>query len=176
MSEPEPIQAQPAEILPVSAVGLPAYVLKSVGWFGVGSMKGPTGTWGSVAALPFAAVIYHLLGQQTLFFAAFACYFFGVYVCNLYVRHTKDKDPKFAVIDEVAGQWLTLACSLSGGWFSFVVGFFLFRFFDITKLFPANKAEELPEGWGVMTDDMIAGAYAGVTLLIIELLFYKIML
>jgi phosphatidylglycerophosphatase A len=65
------------------------------------------------------------------------------------------------VIDEVAGQWL--ACALAplslGG---FIIAFAFFRFFDITKLWPVSLGEKLPGGWGIMTDDMIAGWLSAV--------------
>ena len=69
------------------------------------------------------------------------------------------RDPGLVVIDEVAGMLGTLLAvpvGLSGA----VVGFLAFRLFDIVKPFPARQAERLPGGWGVMTDDLVAGVYA----------------
>lgn len=155
---------------PQKIENLPAYVVKLTGWFGAGELPGPTGTWGSLAALPFAYVFYHLFGVSFLFYASVICYFVGVYVCHIYVRETGDKDPKFAVIDEVAGQWFTIVFC-SGSVTSFILAFFLFRAFDIIKIQPARAAEKLPGGWGVMTDDMIAGLYAGACVFFIQLIF-----
>jgi phosphatidylglycerophosphatase A len=80
-------------------------------------------------------------------------------------QQTERKDPQEVVVDEVSGQWLALLASpgmLSGapGWKYFLVGLILFRVFDITKPFPAGRAESLPGGWGIMADDWVAGAYA----------------
>lgn len=128
-------------------------------WFGAGALPGPRGTWGSLAALPFAYGLYSVGGERALVIAAIVCFFVGVIVVDLYVKRTGTKDPSFAVIDEVAGQWLTLAVT-NGTLMSFVIGFFLFRFFDILKPPPARNLESLPGGLGVMADDMAAGAYA----------------
>lgn len=78
-------------------------------------------------------------------------------------------DPKRFTLDEVAGQWVALLVLPLGmavdlwslGW---VAGgqFLLFRFFDIVKLPPARQAERLPAGWGILTDDLIAGAFANI--------------
>ncbi len=80
----------------------------------------------------------------------------GAWSTDVYEKRTGRSDPSESVIDEVAGQWLACAVaplSLAG----FAIAFVLFRFFDISKLWPVSLGEKLPGGWGVMTDDMIAG-------------------
>lgn len=75
------------------------------------------------------------------------------------------KDPGRVVIDEVAGQLIALLPVLQGttsGWWSIVVSFLLFRFFDIVKPYPARRFEKLESGLGIMCDDLVAGAYAAV--------------
>ena len=76
------------------------------------------------------------------------------------------KDPQFVVIDEVSGQMLTyLPLPLAPlNWKYLLLGFILFRVFDIWKPFPARQAESLPGGWGIMADDWIAGIYAALGL------------
>jgi phosphatidylglycerophosphatase A len=64
------------------------------------------------------------------------------------------------VIDEVAGQMVAFLLVPHASWKLLLAGFALFRFFDVTKPFPAGRAERLPGGWGIMVDDVIAGAYA----------------
>lgn len=142
-------------------------------WFGAGSLKGPKGTWGSLAALPFAWIILTFLGSYGLFCASILCFFLGIFVVTSYVRRTKTKDPSFAVIDEVAGQWLTLVFLNQLSIIGFALGFILFRFFDITKPPPCRYLERLPDGVGVMADDMMAGLYAGTCLYGIQI-FYPI--
>jgi len=69
------------------------------------------------------------------------------------------KDPQFVVIDEVAGQWITLLFA-PVTWKSVAVGFILFRGFDIVKPPPVRQLEKLPEGTGIVADDVAAGIYA----------------
>jgi len=69
------------------------------------------------------------------------------------------KDPQFVVIDEVAGQWVTLLFS-PVTWKTVLAGFILFRAFDIVKPPPVRQLERLPEGTGIVVDDVAAGIYA----------------
>ena len=82
----------------------------------------------------------------------------GIWSANLAERHYGREDPGEVVVDEVAGMMLTVLW-LPGGWGTLLIGFLAFRFFDIVKPFPARMAEQLPGGWGVMTDDLVAGLY-----------------
>lgn len=86
---------------------------------------------------------------------------------------TGRKDPGEVVIDEVAGQAVAF-CAVPGAfwsqatsvqiWATALAGFLLFRFFDITKIWPACRLEKLPAGWGILADDLWAGLYAMVVL------------
>lgn len=75
-------------------------------------------------------------------------------------------DPSQVTIDELAGQWVALLF-LPGGWLTILLGFGAFRFFDILKPEPVNRAQELPGGWGVMVDDLLAGIYANLSVRIV---------
>ena len=68
-------------------------------------------------------------------------------------------DPGWVVIDEVAGQWITLLFC-PADWRHGLIALILFRLFDITKPFPVRRLESLPEGWGIVFDDVAAGLYA----------------
>ena len=74
------------------------------------------------------------------------------------------KDPQFIVVDEVLGQWLTLtgAATLNGR--AFLIAFVLFRIFDIVKPWPVRRFEALPQGWGIVADDLMAGIYGAIVL------------
>ncbi len=141
-------------------------------FFGAGLGKPGPGTWGSVAAVLLWA-LFGLLGHpspHTLLFALLAgialTLIFGIPAATLAARESGRKDPGFVVIDEVAGQWITLlGCPLD--WRHGVLALILFRLFDITKPFPVRRLERLPEGWGIVLDDVAAGLYAlGVASLI----------
>jgi len=68
------------------------------------------------------------------------------------------------VIDEVLGQWLTLAGAAALNWKSWLAAFLLFRLFDIWKPFPVRQLEALPGGWGIVADDLMAGLYGALVL------------
>ncbi len=132
-------------------------------WFGAGLLPGAPGTWGSLAALPFAWVILAELGPFALLTAAAIVFVLGLWASARYIAGREDKDPAEVVIDEVAGQWLALTIAAPGEVWHFAAGFVLFRLFDITKPWPARRAERgLPGGLGIMTDDLVAGGYAAV--------------
>jgi phosphatidylglycerophosphatase A len=112
----------------------------------------------------------------------------GVWSCSRVVQYSGVKDPQYIVIDEVAGQHLTLLLPLIPialphltqhldlsmyatffalslvNWKYLLAGFILFRVFDIWKPFPCRRLENLPRGWGVMADDWMAGVYAAILL------------
>ena len=76
-------------------------------------------------------------------------------------------DPGQVVIDEVVGQIITFVATPRIAWIGLIVGFILFRAFDIVKPFPARQAERLPGGWGIMMDDVVAGLYSLIVLVIL---------
>jgi phosphatidylglycerophosphatase A len=87
----------------------------------------------------------------------------GTWASTEAARHFNRKDPGHVVIDEVAGQLLTLLLT-GAGWAGAMVGFLLFRLLDIIKPWPANRLEALPDGLGVMADDLMAAAYGCVAM------------
>jgi len=129
-------------------------------WFGVGLLPKAPGTWGSLAALPCAWLIVWAGGPIALACATGAVFVLGWWASAIYAHGRND--PGEVVIDEVAGQWLVLIVApLDPALYA--LGFVLFRLADITKPWPANWAERhLPGGLGIMADDIVAGAYAGV--------------
>lgn len=134
-------------------------------FFGSGLLKPGPGTWGSAAAVLLWAAF--ALGAHpsasTLMWALVAgivvVIVLGVPAATIAARESGRKDPGFVVIDEVAGQWIALLLS-PVDWRHALIAFFLFRIFDITKPFPARQLESLPEGWGIVFDDVAAGLYA----------------
>ncbi|MGA9584080.1 MAG: phosphatidylglycerophosphatase A, partial [Terracidiphilus sp.] len=83
----------------------------------------------------------------------------GIPAAAIVAREAGRHDPQFVVIDEVAGQWIALLGS-PADWRHGIIALILFRLFDITKPFPARQLEKLPEGWGIVFDDVAAGLYA----------------
>jgi phosphatidylglycerophosphatase A len=142
-------------------------------FFGSGLLRPGPGSWGSAAAGLLwlgAARILHLatgpMGWLTLG-AAVCATAIGIPAATVVERESERPDPGHVVIDEVAGQWITLIFSrvnLS----HLLAGFLLFRLFDIVKPWPARRLEHLPEGWGIMLDDVAAGVYALLLMLVLN--------
>jgi phosphatidylglycerophosphatase A len=126
------------------------------------------GTFGSIVALPFGIALLQIpapFGRLALLVAVSAALALGVWASGLYCAATEQPDSGEVVIDEVAGQWLALVFAAPDNPWHFLAAFLLFRFFDIVKLWPASWAQDqLPGGWGVMMDDVVAGLYAAAAL------------
>lgn len=132
-------------------------------FLGAGFLKPGPGTYGSVAAVLVWFVVArhtpaHLLPWVTLLMAAVATAI-GIPAATLVARESGRKDPQIVVIDEVAGQWLTLTFCLPAMPFA-LLGLVAFRIFDILKPPPVRQFERLPEGLGIVVDDLMAGVYA----------------
>lgn len=133
-------------------------------WFGAGYAPVAPGTAGSLAAI----VIVFLLRDHTApwHFAVFAALLFAPAVWSGGIAATISgrKDPGLVVVDEVVGQWLTVAGASALNWKTCLAAFCLFRLLDIWKPAPARQLESLPGGLGITADDAMAGAYGALIL------------
>jgi phosphatidylglycerophosphatase A len=140
-----------------------AYALAT--WFGCGRVPFAPGTVGTLAALPLYWVLRGL-GDYGVLCGAIAITAIGIWAANQIARNRIEKDPQIVVIDEVAGMLVTLAPGVHG-WIAVLTGFVAFRVFDQWKPWPANVFEaRLPEGWGIVMDDVAAGVWAALLLVI----------
>lgn len=135
----------------------------------LGAVPFVPGTLGAALGVAVVALVRHLPAQpqgERLLLAGLTAviYAVGVWSAGTAEQAMGMVDPGPVVIDEVAGQLLTFLFDPVGGWRSLLGGFLLFRFFDVLKPFPARRLEHLPGGWGIMTDDIVAGLYAGLAL------------
>jgi phosphatidylglycerophosphatase A len=132
-------------------------------FFGAGRLKPAPGTWGSLATvLLWAAASSYIPGASRTWatiVAAAVVTLVGIPAATRMARDYAVKDPQFVVIDEVAGQLVALI-AVALGWKTFLAGFILFRVFDIWKPFPIRRLERLPDGTGIVVDDLGAGLYA----------------
>jgi phosphatidylglycerophosphatase A len=139
-------------------------------FFGVGKLRPGPGTWASAATTllwaALAAAMVPSLRTSVAILAAVLVVLIGIPSATRVARDTGIKDPQFVVIDEVAGQLVALI-AVPLAWKSFVAGFILFRVFDILKPPPVRQLEAIPDGAGIVLDDVAAGLYA---LLIVHLL------
>ena len=134
--------------------------------FGIGRVPGAPGTAASLVALPFAWMIAAAFGSLALLALSVAVGLLAVPVSSAYERESRREDPSDCVIDELAGQWLACAFVPLTLW-GFALAFLLFRLFDMTKLWPVSAAEKLKRGLGIVADDMVAGAIAGVIVMLL---------
>lgn len=132
-------------------------------FFGIGHLRPGPGTWASLAtvALWWAACSWIPAQWEiwTALIVSIAVALIGIPHSTVVARESGKKDPGFVVIDEVAGQMIALI-GVPAHWKYLVAGFILFRSFDILKPFPLRRLEALPEGTGIMMDDVGAGLYA----------------
>ena len=136
----------------------PAILLAT--WFGAGFLPVAPGTWASLAALPCAALLVWLGGPVLVLAAGVAVFVLGIWAADAYMQTVQVHDPSAIVIDEVVGQWVTLAL-LPLDPVMYALGFVLFRVLDVLKPWPANFIDRaVTGGFGVMLDDVVAGAYA----------------
>jgi phosphatidylglycerophosphatase A len=134
-------------------------------WFGCGFSPFAPGTVGSLAAVAIAWPLSRLgfLGPHFLVLSLILLYP-GIRAAGIVAAESGRKDPQFVVIDEVLGQWLTLAGALRFDLFTFALAFGLFRLFDIWKPPPIRLIEQIPGGAGIVLDDMMAGVYGALVL------------
>jgi phosphatidylglycerophosphatase A len=153
--------------------------------FGLGRLPLAPGTWGSLPVVVIFGLMcqFNLSGPSiSIVMAAMALA--GSVICVKFapaaIAATGKNDPGEVVADELAGQAVTflvipffIPVILTTGQICIITsgGFLLFRLFDIVKPWPIRKLEKLPEGWGVLADDLLAGVYAAIVLLIVIFLW-----
>jgi len=166
MNEAQAAQSPSSSAAPVS-IPAPTWANVVATFFGIGRLKPGPGTWCSLATvvcwgtfsrfLPGAWVV-----PANVALAALAVTV-GIPAATRVSRATGLKDPQFVVVDETAGQLITLI-GAPLAWKSFLAGFILFRVFDIVKPPPVRRLEKLPEGAGIVIDDVAAGLYGLVVM------------
>ncbi len=135
-------------------------------WFGCGyAPKGP-GTAGSVAALAIAWLLHTYAGVSSVGLGCLGLLLAipGTWAADVVARSSGLEDPQIVVVDEVVGQWLTLAGATALNWKSWLLALALFRLFDIWKPPPVRQLERLPGGLGIVADDAMAGVYGALVL------------
>lgn len=162
------------------------YLALAIATCGVGYLPLAPGTWGSLVGVGIYALVrgasmkalfaagvgrnfnllqiyYGVIAFELL--AALSITLIGTWAASRTEQLSGRKDPGKVVIDEVAGQFIALIpvpFMIGAAWWSAILAFILFRFFDIVKPYPARKLESLHGGLGIMLDDVVAGVYAAV--------------
>lgn len=134
--------------------------------FGSGLLKPAPGTWGTLASVPLFLVLLNIAPTGSAAYFAFVAvsFLFGVYICGKTASDVGVHDHSAIVWDEFVGFWITMAI-VAPNWLNIVLGFLLFRLFDILKPWPIKVLDKsVHGGFGIMIDDVLAGIFAGALL------------
>lgn len=128
---------------------------------GIGRLPGLPGTFGSMAAVPIVV----LASRSVIGYVTVYCLFLiaGVWSSRVVAEREGKEDPTHVVVDEVCGM-LTTLLFITPRWQTLLVGFFLFRLFDILKPFGIRRLERIGGGFGIVLDDVVAGIYSNLIL------------
>lgn len=161
--------------------------MRAITTFGyVGLLRPAPGTWGSAVALGLGLLIDRYLGAPMLAVAFVAVTALGFWACARDLAGRPGEDPSEIVIDEVAGQWLALlfpALAFYFGpgkdgflpWPAWVCAFAMFRLFDIWKPWLVGRADARHDAAGVMLDDLWAGVFAGIVVIVGGVVYHVVM-
>lgn len=134
--------------------------------FGAGQLPLAPGTWGALEGLALVFFVHRVIPSHSRLVLAGLCLVLGclaIWASDRVARSLGNPDPQQIVADEIVGQMTCFLWVPVTTW-TLIAGFVLFRLFDISKPFPAGRAEHLPGGFGIIADDLVAGFYAGVVL------------
>lgn len=143
----------------------------------VGHLRPAPGTWGSLAALPLGWLVHVIGGPWFLLALIIVIYFMGIWATVQETKGSDDHDPSEIVVDELVGQWIALLPLSFGAWHvgadilalwpGWLVAFLGFRVFDILKPGPVGWADRRGDALGVMLDDVIAGLFAAILVVVL---------
>ena len=139
--------------------------------FGIGFISFAPGTFGSLFAIfiwYFFIDLFSIFYFIVLFLLVLSVSF---YFTDIYLDNYKKKDPSEVIVDEFLGQSIPLLFIVNFNIYEVLIAFVTFRFFDIYKIYPINKIEDLKGSYGVILDDVVAGIYS-----LIILMLYKILI
>jgi phosphatidylglycerophosphatase A len=143
-------------------------------WFGCGLSPFAPGTVGSLAAVLIAWPLSRVgFGRVHFLALSLVALYPAIRAAGIVAVDSGRKDPQIVVVDEVLGQWLTLAGAGRFDWFTFALAFGLFRLFDIWKPPPIRLIEQVPGGAGIVLDDMMAGAYGALVLFLMGWFYHQ---
>ncbi len=153
--------------------------------FGIGSFKYAPGTITSLVTTVFLYSLFHIinLSSNIILFILVLVFIYSFYAVSNYIRDNENKDPKEVVVDEFIGQSIpiylyevshgTIKDSQEAVLFYLYI-FILFRYFDIKKPFPVNFFDKkIKNSFGVILDDVVAGLYVVLTLIIFMIIKTK---
>ena len=138
--------------------------------FGIGFISFAPGTFGSL----FAILIWYVFIDLFSIFYFIVLFLFvlsvSFYFTDIYLDNYKKKDPSEVIVDEFLGQSIPLLFIVNFNIYEVLIAFVTFRFFDIYKIYPINKMEDLKGSYGVILDDIVAGIYSLIILMLDKIL------
>ncbi|WP_434287000.1 phosphatidylglycerophosphatase A family protein [Celeribacter sp. SCSIO 80788] len=150
----------------------------------IGYMKPASGTWGSAAAVPLFWALHETLGVPGVLIGTVIAFVAGLWATQKMTANSENEDPSEIVIDELVGMWIALIPVSIGSamagmpsttlWPAWPTAFLAFRLFDIWKPGPIGWADRRGDALGVMLDDVIAGVFAAVVVLVFAGLYHGV--
>ncbi|HTB20853.1 MAG TPA: phosphatidylglycerophosphatase A [Bryobacteraceae bacterium] len=138
-------------------------------WFGCGYAPKAPGTAGSLAGLLIAIALHYAgFGRGMLLLLTAILLVPGIWSASVVARELNKTDPQIVVVDEVIGQWITLAGAAAFNWRTYLAAFVLFRLLDMWKPAPARQLESWPGGLGIVADDVMAGLYGALAIFVLD--------
>jgi len=138
--------------------------------FGSGLIKPAPGTWGTMAAIPLYLLLMQLVSSSSMVYLGviFISFIVGVYLCGKAAADVGVHDHGAIVWDEIVGFLVTMLF-VPVIWQNIVLGFVLFRLFDIVKPWPIKLLDKhVHGGFGIMIDDVLAGIFAWLLLFLAQ--------
>ena len=149
------------------------YLIKAfVAVFGIGYIRIAQGTFGSLFAILvwYISIVYlNIYFFYMIIIIVFICSFKAI---NIYLRNVNKDDPSEVVVDEFIGQSLPLIFLLQFNVYEVLLAFSSFRLFDIFKIYPVNKVENIKGANGVIMDDVVAGIYSLIIIMIYKIILF----
>ena len=152
---------------------------------GIGYLRPAPGTWGSLAALPLTWLLHVAGGFPLVLTTAAAIFILGVWATTVITEGSTSHDPSEVVVDEVVGQMIALMAlsypawnmgiEITRLWPGWIAAFVLFRLFDIWKPGPVGWADRREDPLGVMLDDVIAGIFAALGVMVMAGVWHGVM-
>ena len=140
--------------------------------FGIGYIRIAPGTFGSLFAILVWYTSIKFINIYLFYVIIIIAFIFSFKAINIYLRNENKDDPSEVVVDEFIGQSLPLIFLLQFNVYEVLLAFSSFRLFDIFKIYPVNKVENIKGANGVIMDDVVAGIYSLIIIMIYKIILF----
>ena len=140
--------------------------------FGIGYIRIAPGTFGSLFAIFVWYISINYLNIYFFYMIVIIVFISSFKAINIYLRNENKDDPSEVVVDEFIGQSLPLIFLLQFNIYEVLLAFSSFRLFDIFKIYPVNKVENIKGANGVIMDDVVAGIYSLIIIMIYKIILF----